>query len=678
MPETLSSTIISSAASSKPLPVSPIPFTSFSQSHSIANAGNAIPESVIDSVEKEKYQGINTKSSSPTTTTKQSSGTTVDPTASSSSTTNHRHHHHWTNDRPFFWLDRLDEESNSHVMDRWKQRQDRKVPSFIKTAPTLQRPFSLLSWNILSQKLYAGSSLPKRSGRSSDTNENGDSDVPKSKESSLSSTAKTAKLFTWDQRLEWIVNTIVHTNSDVVCLQEVEYDTFQTDLLPALQQHGYDGVVQGGHGVKDIQRRKGKAERAHVVATFWKRNRFQPVAIIKDDSKKKKDKATEHHDQLGFAHMARGRTMTSALQDVGRIGDKEENTNGDEHRQQIPSSTAATPTLAVINCHLEGHPRQYAARIRQLQHAMGDLIKRKTCGPSMNGLAIAGDFNCELQSSACSTYLRIGRVGRKGGLGGVHGTSALVVPESVLESEEASEILHPIIEWGNALPNEDMENVEPHPFRRNSLVSAYPPQLGHSDPRLHFTYCANPHRPVAGLDQIWYSGFSMTRVALRKMFESTQKRKHVLNTGLPQNMYPSDHLPIGAVFDWNACDDDGGECDVTTANKKCSEAGVRELIITEDRVPPTPKVKSPIMAYAELDMLLVTCPFDSDDQRTEFDAILNDVPDLPPDNKKPSQEQLKKLRDIRERKRLVLMNATESVRPILQRILKLSKEVAGY
>lgn len=45
----------------------------------------------------------------------------------------------------------------------------------------------------------------------------------------------------------------------------------------------------------------------------------------------------------------------------------------------------------------------------------------------LNALVLAGDFNCELQSSACSTYLRMGRLGRQAGLGGTCGEDALVL-----------------------------------------------------------------------------------------------------------------------------------------------------------------------------------------------------------------------------------------------------------
>ena len=233
-------------------------------------------------------------------------------------------------------------------------------------------------------------------------------------------------------------------------------------------------------------------------------------------------------------------------------------------------------------------------------------------------------------------------------------------------------MLNPIFEWGQALPNSDMEKVKPHAFRRNSLVSAYPAGLSSN---AHFTYCARPFRPVSGLDQIWYSSLSLQRMALRRACSSQKARNAILQNGLPEEalQQPSDHLPVGALFEWNSCDP-GGDCDLNT--RKCGDGGVRELIVVPDRELPAPKPISPIMAYAELDLLVSTCPYESDTQRTLLEAILDYT--LPPKDQKPSEEQLKKLREIRDQKKTLLKDSSDSVRVVLQRILKLKKEVSKY
>ncbi|KAL3945669.1 MAG: hypothetical protein SGBAC_000237 [Bacillariaceae sp.] len=504
---------------------------------------------------------------------------------------------------PFFWTQNLGNNASDSIAQRYRQ----SFPEFADS--NSNKPFSLLTWNILSQKLY--NAHIKRQNDSTGIQQFG---------------------YSWMERLQWIVDTLASADADIVCLQEVDIELFEQDLLPSMNRLGYDGAVQGGENVQEIKRRKGKGERAHAVATFWK-SPFEPLDV-------------SGFEKVEDAVLARGRTLTTLLQD----------------------QREGAPILAVINCHLEGHPRQYSARIRQLQHAMDDLVVR-CAGVPLNGLCIAGDFNCELQSSACSTYLQMGRVGRKGGLGGVHGTSAFAVPPSLLECDEAAECLDPILEWGQPIPNDEMEKVQPHPFRANSLCSCYPEFLGKQDSREHFTYCARPNRPVAGLDQIWYSSLSLKRLALRMPLSTSADRLRVLTNGLPAQQLPSDHLPIGTILDWNC---------VSSSSRSSSSKHIPQLQVRPKDLPPAPKPKSPIMAYAELDMLLVTCPYDSEKQQKEAEAIVEDVPDLPPDNQKPSSEQLKKLHEMKERRKQLLMGASESARPVLQRILKLKKEVGAY
>jgi hypothetical protein len=78
-------------------------------------------------------------------------------------------------------------------------------------------------------------------------------------------------------------------------------------------------------------------------------------------------------------------------------------------------------------------------------------------------------------------------------------------------------------------------------------------------------------RPVPGFDQIWYTSMTFARAGLRRMFvddsdlweryfydnveaerRREDKRRGVLATGLPLPgcKYPSNHLPIGRIFNW--------------------------------------------------------------------------------------------------------------------------------
>ena len=283
------------------------------------------------------------------------------------------------------------------------------------------KPFSVLSWNILAQKLYESQYKRKRItqvalGQSIDDNQ-------------IVSSTSQVHPHPWPKRVKRIIEILLHSKSDIICLQECQLQSFKEDIAPILSKYGYDGIAQEDDreikptSIHEVSKHRGA--RNHIVATFWKRDKFRPVSST----------------------LVRTRTLTTFLRQI--------DPNEDDNKQV---EKVATPTVAVINVHLEGHPRRFLERTHQLQHSMKDIVKRIEQEKSeeqsstdsskigkLNALVLAGDFNCELQSSACSTYLRMGRLGRQAGLGGTCGEDALVLPPSLLESTEATAILHPII-----------------------------------------------------------------------------------------------------------------------------------------------------------------------------------------------------------------------------------------
>jgi endonuclease/exonuclease/phosphatase family metal-dependent hydrolase len=553
------------------------------------------------------------------------------------------------------------------------------------SSPLRHEPFSILSWNILAQSLYESHHRTKRI-----------------KQVALSSSStmipyQSPPPNTWSNRLYRIIQTLTHANSDIICLQECELHSFISDIVPALYQLGYDGLSQEDNRidkpaiVKEMS--KHRDPRNHICATFWKREKFMLWG-----------------DEVG----CRTRSLTTVLR---LREDDDEFSSSNNKRKKERKETEVMPTVAVVNCHLEGHPQRFLERTSQLQHALSDLSKRiqneassSSLGDGnggLNALILAGDFNCELQSSACSTYLRMGRLGRQAGLGGIHGEDSLVLPPSLLETSEAAEILHPIIEWGRALPDDKVGEMSPHPFRRNGMTSAYPTWLGKDDATQHFTYCGENRRPVPGLDQIWYSSMTIERVGLKRMFadvgrewrcisdenilaqlRDNEKRK-VLSTGLPtpDGKYPSDHLPIGAVFDWKM-----NRAEASDGVNGSTDDGIRRLQIVdeegnnvEDAMPqddPTAleaqqSFDTPIQ---ELEFLIQRCPFDSKKQRSDVQFLLSPI-EPPIDlttRAKPTPGQLAQLAVKREKKAELLKSASLGIRPWLKKIWKVEKQVGKW
>jgi len=572
-------------------------------------------------------------------------------------------------------------------------------PPSSSTAP---RPFSVLSWNILAQTLYESQYQRRRIQQVA---------LSSSTQPQLPSLSSSPHPHPWPKRVKRIIEILSHSNSDIICLQECELQSFKDDLAPALSKFGYDGIVQEDDRpdkpfpLKESS--KHRDARNHIVATFYKRSKFSIITAN-----------------------VRTRTLTTVL----RLKREDANMDVDDDEEN-----KATPTVAVVNVHLEGHPRRFSERIHQVQHAMADLSKRienEKKDPSsqtnndaigkLNALVLAGDFNCELQSSACSTYMRIGRLGRQAGLGGIHGEDSLVLPPSLLETDEATEAIHPIIEWGRALPEEAMADVDPHPFRRNGMTSAYPAWLGKDDARSHFTFCSElSKRPVPGLDQIWFSSMTLERTGLRRMFvddsgiweryfyddvevekRRDEERRKVLASGLPslECEYPSDHLPIGATFDWKWDDcgdscllDENEEADNDASTECIDGGGVRGLNVidsegndvqddaTQDQLMQE-KQKMQQQCFEnprdELDHLIHSCPYDSEEQQSDVRFILSPL-DPPLDltskeRKRPSPDQLKQLDVRRAKKADLLSTASLGVRPWLKNIWKADKQVGKW
>lgn len=580
-------------------------------------------------------------------------------------------------DEAIVWLDNLgfdngDDENNVDILQHSHRT-------------TLQPPpFSVLSWNILAQSLYESHYQKRRIQRVA---------LPLTQSPIQSLLSSSSHPHPWPRRLKRIIEILSHSRSDIICLQECEIQSFK-DLVPALSTFGYDGVAQEDNRmdapttIKEATRHRNP--RNHIVATFWKRNKFEPVGPAS----------------------VRTRSLTTVLRFRGDYGSDKDTV----------SSTTTRPTIAIVNVHLEGNPRRFSERTRQLQHALFDLANRmeqthnnmdKSTSSSssedlntLNALILAGDFNCELQSSACSTYLRMGRLGRHAGLGGIHGEDAIVLPPSFLESTEATEVIHPIMEWGTPLPEEEMAGIEPHPFRRNGMTSAYPKWLGKDNAQSHFTFCSElSKRPVPGLDQIWFSSMTLKRTGLKRMFVNDsevweryfcdesemekwreEERRKVLATGLPSLdcKYPSDHLPIGATFDWKweECDDDssstlvvGKEVRRLTIVDSEGNNVQGKLVQNKPRVPHL-EFENP---EKELNYLLEYCPYDSDEQESAVKYILSPI--SPPlslsftSNETPTKDQMEQIEARHAKKVEVLSTASLAVRPWLKKIWKANKQL---
>uniref|UniRef100_A0A7S3PP42 Endonuclease/exonuclease/phosphatase domain-containing protein n=1 Tax=Aplanochytrium stocchinoi TaxID=215587 RepID=A0A7S3PP42_9STRA len=164
------------------------------------------------------------------------------------------------------------------------------------------------------------------------------------------------KCLPWSYRFNKIMNHLGEVDADIVCLQEVDKDVYET-FEPLLHNRGYEGVLQLGNPKK-----KGEGKDIPGLATFFRRSIFEKNWVI----------ASYRASILGLT-IKKGH-------EKGRV-------------------------LALLNCHLEGAPWKHKERKDQLNAAIRKLKKA-----DFSYSLLCGDFNGSLEdnSLALNTAIKHG------------------------------------------------------------------------------------------------------------------------------------------------------------------------------------------------------------------------------------------------------------------------------
>lgn len=253
----------------------------------------------------------------------------------------------------------------------------------------------------------------------------------------------------WEHRWPKILEEIQLADASVVCLQEINKDLYG-EIKGALAALGYASVTH-----KKMQR--------NSLAIFFKEG------LSKVWEKQVKIKGFE-------------KTVAVGLKD-GRH------------------------TVAVVTCHLEGHPEKAVDRLKQLEATFNEIEDLPH-----QALVVAGDFNAPLvedgRYAAVASYM-----------------SVADVPAGTTE-------------WGKEVLV-DANTLRGHGY---TFSSAY--QSGNV-----FSISLHGEGPSL-IDHIWYTSQSLELTAVRDAFFKGDFREKALQHGLPNGQNPSDHLPLGAVFKW--------------------------------------------------------------------------------------------------------------------------------
>mmetsp|Transcript_52851 Transcript_52851/g.67773 ORF Transcript_52851/g.67773 Transcript_52851/m.67773 type:complete len:499 (+) Transcript_52851:88-1584(+) len=423
----------------------------------------------------------------------------------------------------------------------------------------------------------------------------------------------TSEMLSWPTRSSLLISEMIESNADILCLQECEDSAFLQLFQPQLNNAGYDGLFQE-------QATSNKGEKFDIgVATFWKKNKLSLSS-----------------------HCFRSRTMVTVL--TQRIILPSTTQTSKQEASVSMTNEPIQRSIAILNCHLQGHPSLVTTRVKQLQNSLKEIMTNH----SHHALLVVGDFNCPLQDSACSGYLAFGSV-----------------PNYQTE-------------WGRPVPPDACE-VPKHMYTQ--LQSAVP-----NDPD-DFTFCTTPGggHAARGLDQIWYSASCLDLVAMRSHFRSEEEKSNILNvTGMPCRVNPSDHVPIASVFKWKTDESliyDLRTNNPTNPNNNSSDNSNENSSET---------MRNDAMS------LILSCPI-TDEQRMAFEATLipyashqltqsgdtnnsNNENNTSTSSKKgkPSKEEIDYYKNQRQQKELLLEEFSEEARQMLDAALKLRRKAEKF
>jgi len=299
----------------------------------------------------------------------------------------------------------------------------------------------------------------------------------------------------WNYRRRNILRELLSYRADVICLQEVQADHFESFLEPELAKCNYSGVYKCK--TREFMGQYGKMD---GCAIFYRRDKFQMMQNGVND--------VEFNAIARARHSSDKRTLNRLLKDnVAQILVLE----------MIAPHPASRRPLVVANTHINASPEFADVKLWQTQMLLQEVerVMTQVGGNTQQvPLVIAGDFN-SLPGSDPHTLLAAG----------------------CLQPQEDPHGLLQQLPLRHAFPlRSAMATVGAHvnaSAESHELQKMEPPYTNFT---AHF---------VGTLDYLWYT---MDRLSVGGLLEVVDDRLVQEHTALPSPLFSSDHLPLLAEF----------------------------------------------------------------------------------------------------------------------------------
>lgn len=291
----------------------------------------------------------------------------------------------------------------------------------------------------------------------------------------------------WEFRKAQLVRELLLNNTDIISLQEVQANHFETFFQPALDKAGYDGVYK-----KKTRENVDNPESVDGCAIFFKRNRF---ALVEQYGIEFNEAARLHfNDRHSLRRLLKGNVALVVVLEELNIDPK--------RRLRKPQPRR----LCVANTHIYWDPEYDDVKLWQTSILCQEL--EKMISGRQLPLVLCGDFNSMEDSSVFDLL-----------------SSSQVSANHRVFNFDPCRILPP-----------------PERLRHNlSLASAY------HTARADMKYTNYTGHFVGVLDYIFFTSKSVACVSVQEIHSEAIVSKH---TALPSPTHPSDHTSLIVQLDW--------------------------------------------------------------------------------------------------------------------------------
>jgi len=318
-----------------------------------------------------------------------------------------------------------------------------------------------------------------------------------------------------------ILREIMEANPEIVCLQEVQADHYESHLYAAMSDAGFEGVFK-----QKTRQSMGLAGKVDGCALFWRRSTFH---LVESYSIEFNELAQRQATQLGLNTNGGGHRGNSNDEGAAFLNRLSKDNIAqlvvlELVAQSIPSSASSkngsNNQICIANTHLYSNkdfPDVKLWQAWQLSQELETFVMSRGGSPNSLPLIICGDFNSTPDTAVYELFTR----------------------QTVHPGHPDVNLNYTQQQNGEDIPNvlPDAHNIT-HSF---SLGSAYQTVLGEEPQQTNYT---GHFKGV--LDYIWYSIPTLRPLSAAPVPDEATLTRH--GEALPSTEFSSDHIMLIADF----------------------------------------------------------------------------------------------------------------------------------